>query len=122
MAVVPAVSVTAVLRRLCVVASRSLRSRWYEGTVPCNASAAIASADALFRRKGSASSLKAARASDGSVAQAYKDDGNTAYSPVGAHCSLMARKFGGSALRAVLKLAADCERGFGWGRACMGAG
>ena len=99
----------------------SLRKQWYEGTVPCNASAAISSADALFRRKGSKLSLRAARASSVQDSPAEKSQiGDTSYVPLGGRCSLMARKFRRPALQAVLKVAADCERGFGWSTACMG--
>ena len=74
---------------------RSLRKQWYEGKVPCNASAAIASADALFRRKGSAVSLLAARGSSSrGLSEAAIQLSNTSYVPVGGRCSLMARKLG----------------------------
>ena len=104
-----------------VVLLRSLRKRWYAGTEPCNASAAIASADALFRRKGSAVSLQAARVTNANAAQGSRG-GGTAYAPVGPECSLMARKFRAITVPAVLNSAADCEHGFAWGRACFGAG
>ena len=99
---------------------RSLRKQWYEGAVSCNASATISSADALFRRKGSTLSLQAAHASSfqGSPASASSIS-DTSYVPLGGRCSLMARKFRRPALQAILKVAADCERGFGWSTACF---
>ena len=105
--------------RFCGSALCSLRMQWYEAKVPCNASAAITSADALFRRKGRAARLLAARGSNSR--RKHGQVSNTPYMSLGGRCSLLARKFGAASVPAILSLAADCERGFGWGSACVGA-
>ena len=91
----------------------------------CDTSEAITSAEEQFRRRGSTQSLADSRristAADmlqfgpsDPLARSYGK-----YQPLGGFCCVLARKFDGKGVKALLRSAADCRKGFGFGTACI---
>lgn len=90
------------------------RMVWFSKQQWCPAQAAVRSADAIFRRRGSRKSLAEVRKASGGSAVHYR-----AYQPLGPLCSIMARKFGGETVDAVLRSGANCAGGYGWSTECF---
>lgn len=102
-----------------------LREKWFANHSTCYTGEAITSAEEQFRRRGSTESLADSRriitAADmlqlGPSHPSARKNGK--YQPMGGFCSVLARKFDGKGVEALLQSAADCRTGFGFGPACI---
>ena len=112
---------------LQVAPCHRLREQWFTNHVPCNATAAIVSANEQFRRRGRSQSLADTLRNSHIIftgqlqqlRQAALEQRYQHYQPMGGYCSLLARKFNQKGIKPLLKSAADCVNGFGFGRACI---
>lgn len=91
--------------------------KWFTKGEQCPAEAATRSADALFRRRGGSHGI----AEQHGQGQPSKSDAaaHGSYQPLGPLCSIIARKFGGETVDAVLANGANCTAGYGWARNCL---
>eukprot|EP00884_Botryococcus_braunii_P021242 jgi/Botrbrau1/7801/Bobra.0159s0229.1 len=80
----------------------------------CAAGAAMRSAAYLFRRTSDGRSLASLEPSKGG----WWESGGQ-YQALEPGCALFARKFDIAALDAVMRMGADCDRGFAWSSACI---